>query len=166
MRKRSWYKNIIQVYSYIHSPFYPLHRMNCIILWTRLRVSSMCLHTHTHTYMYTYGHMHTHTEVLLRCCRDTSGCNKCLLPYGLTYNQCLNITLPRGCPTLNCIERFPLSTSTGEWSHITACMCQSVHCVDLHSTPPHTHTHTPTVLEYALHCFVNHQSLYTLCIND
>ncbi|XP_064388637.1 bone morphogenetic protein receptor type-1B-like isoform X2 [Halichondria panicea] len=48
-----------------------------------------------------------------QCCEGT-GCNKCLTPPNLTYEQCLQVTFPSDCPPVNCSHL--IETPTGNES--------------------------------------------------
>ncbi len=61
-----------------------------------------------------------------QCC-DSTGCNKCLMPPNLTYEQCLQVTFPSGCPPVNCSHLIepPTSNGTGTFmciGHTSLCL--------------------------------------------
>nr|SCC77930.1 BMPR_SD [Suberites domuncula] len=47
---------------------------------------------------------HSGDDVISSCCNHNSSCNRCLVPEGISYEICITLTLPDGCPPLNCSQ--------------------------------------------------------------
>lgn len=65
------------------------------------------------------------------CCQDAE-CNKCIIPDGLSYEQCLNVTMPSDCPPVNCSDLIVTESPNESGKLLVTEYLQIVHPVTSH----------------------------------